>query len=103
MADLHLGGWREDTLREIGIKSFEKAIDISIEEKVDFILISGDLFDSSNPTIDVMASAARKLYQLKEKNIEVYVIEGSHDFSQLGELSLKFSRGGAFKKSYFCR
>ena len=43
MADLHLGGWREDTLREVGIKAFEKAIDISIDENVDFILISGDL------------------------------------------------------------
>lgn len=42
MADLHLGGWREDTLREVGIKAFEKAIDISIDENVDFILISGD-------------------------------------------------------------
>jgi DNA repair exonuclease SbcCD nuclease subunit len=99
MADLHLGGWREDTLREIGIKSFEKAIDISIEEKVDFILISGDLFDSSNPTIDVMASAARKLYQLKEKNIEVYVIEGSHDFSPTGRTILKvFQEAGLLKK-----
>ena len=41
MADIHLGGWREETLREIGIKTFEKAIDISIQENVDFILISG--------------------------------------------------------------
>ncbi len=99
MADLHLGGWREDTLREIGIKSFETAVDISIKENVDFVLISGDLFDSSNPTIDVMASAAKKLYQLKENNIGVYVIEGSHDFSPTGRTILKvFQEAGLLKK-----
>ncbi len=99
MADLHLGGWREDTLREVGIKAFEKAIDISIDENVDFILISGDLFDSSNPTIDVMARAAKKLYELKLKGIIVYVIEGSHDFSPTGRTILKvFQEAGLLKR-----
>ena len=99
MADLHLGGWREDTLREIGIKTFEKAIDISIQENVDFILISGDLFDSSNPTIDVMARAAKKLYELKVNGIPVYVIEGSHDFSPTGRTILKvFHEAGLLKR-----
>jgi len=99
MADIHLGGWREDTLREIGIKTFEKAIDISIQENVDFILISGDLFDSSNPTIDVMAKAAKKLYELKIKEIPVYVIEGSHDFSPTGRTILKvFQEAGLLKR-----
>lgn len=99
MADLHLGGWREDTLREIGIKTFEKAIDISIQENVDFVLISGDLFDSSNPTIDVMAKAAKKLHELKIKNIGVYVIEGSHDFSPTGRTILRvFQEAGLLKR-----
>ncbi|MCC7572921.1 MAG: DNA repair exonuclease [Candidatus Methanofastidiosum sp.] len=99
MADLHLGGWREDTLREIGIKTFEKAIDISIQENVDFILVSGDLFDSSNPTIEVMAKAAKKLYELRVKEIPVYVIEGSHDFSPTGRTILKvFQEAGLLKR-----
>ncbi len=99
MADLHLGGWREETLREIGIKTFEKAIDISIKENVDFLLISGDLFDSSNPTIDVMAKAAKKLYELKVIGIPVYVIEGSHDFSPTGRTILKvFQEAGLLKR-----
>jgi hypothetical protein len=99
MADLHLGGWREETLREIGIKTFEQAIDISIQEKVDFILISGDFFDSSNPTIDVMVKAAKKLYELKLNGIPVYVIEGSHDFSPTGRTILKvFQEAGLLKR-----
>ncbi len=99
MADLHLGGWREDTLREIGTKAFEKAIDISIQENVDFVLISGDLFDSSNPTIDVMAKAAKKLHELKLNDIGVYVIEGSHDFSPTGRTILKvFQEAGLLKR-----
>jgi len=99
MADIHLGGWREETLKEIGIKTFEKAIDISIQEDVDFIVISGDFFDSSNPTIDVMAKAAKKLYELKVKGIPVYVIEGSHDFSPTGRTILKvFQEAGLLKR-----
>ena len=96
MADIHLGGWREDTLKEIGIKTFEKAIDISIQENVDFIIVSGDFFDSSNPTIDVMVKAAKKLYELKLNEIPVYVIEGSHDFSPTGRTILKCFRKQAF-------
>ncbi|KYC52063.1 MAG: DNA double-strand break repair protein Mre11 [Candidatus Methanofastidiosum methylothiophilum] len=99
MADIHLGGWREDTLREIGIKTFEKAIDISIQENVDFIIVSGDFFDSSNPTIEVMVKAAKKLYELKLNEIPVYVIEGSHDFSPTGRTILKvFQEAGLLKR-----
>ncbi len=102
MADLHLGGWREESLREIGIQTFEKAIDISVEENVDFVLISGDLFDSSNPTIEVMAKAAKKLYELKTRGIPIYVIEGSHDFSPTGRTILKvFQEAGLLKRVTF--
>ncbi len=37
MADLHIGGWQEDTLRELNMQPFKKAIEICINEKVDLI------------------------------------------------------------------
>ena len=39
LADCHIGSWREPELKELSIKSFEKAIDICIKEHVGFVLI----------------------------------------------------------------
>jgi len=85
LADCHIGGWREQELKELGIKSFEKAVDICINELVGFVVISGDLFDTSLPSIDLLKETARILAKLKENDISVYVVPGSHDFSPSGK------------------
>ena len=80
LADCHIGGWRDPKLRNIAAKAFEKAIDSCIEKNVDFILIAGDLFNTSLPSVDGLKLAVKKLKELKDKNIPVYLIAGSHDF-----------------------
>lgn len=89
MSDCHLGGWRDPLLREICMQSFERALDICIDEKVDFLLICGDLFDTSRPAIEIMDRAVSKMKQVKDAGIRIYVIEGSHDFSPTGKTMLK--------------
>jgi len=86
LADCHVGGWREEKLRDLSIDSFRKAITISIEEHVGFVLISGDLFNTSLPQIDLIKETAGILKKLKDKNISVYIIPGSHDYSPSGKL-----------------
>ena len=81
VADLHLGGWRRETLNEVGYETFKKIIDKSIEEKVDFFIISGDLYDVSNPQVEVVDLATKQLKRLKDNGISVFGIMGSHDFS----------------------
>ncbi|MBD3252745.1 hypothetical protein GF386_03380, partial [Candidatus Pacearchaeota archaeon] len=49
IADSHLGGWRHKELQFLNMESFKKAIKTCIDEKVEFILFSGDLFDSPFP------------------------------------------------------
>jgi len=88
LSDCHIGGWREDTLREVNLKSFEKAIEICIEQHVGFVIIAGDLFDTALPSIDILKSTAKILNKLKEFDIPVYVIPGSHDFSASGKTML---------------
>jgi len=88
LADCHLGSWREPKLKELNSRAFEKAVDICIKEKVDFILISGDLFNTSIPSIDVLRETVVKLKKLKDLNIQVYTIAGSHDFSPSGKTML---------------
>ena len=88
LADCHIGGWREPKLQDLGVSAFVKAIDTCIAKEVDFILISGDLFNTPLPAIDGLKNAVMKLKEAKDKGISVYVIGGSHDFSASGKTML---------------
>ncbi|HLC56160.1 MAG TPA: DNA repair exonuclease [Candidatus Nanoarchaeia archaeon] len=85
MSDVHIGGWKEPKLRELNLMSFKKAIDICINENVAFLLISGDLFNTALPQIEYIKEVSHDLSRLKEHDINVYVIPGSHDFSPSGK------------------
>ena len=71
MADCHIGGWREVKLRELGLKSFEAAVGVCIQERVDFVLISGDLFDTALPSLDLVKKVTTLLKGLNERGIKV--------------------------------
>ncbi|MFH1054081.1 MAG: DNA repair exonuclease [Candidatus Woesearchaeota archaeon] len=88
MADCHIGSWRDPKLRQISIDAFIKAIDMVIELNVDFLLVSGDLFNTSMPGVDILKAVVIKLKQLKDRFIPVYITAGSHDFSPSGKTIL---------------
>jgi DNA repair exonuclease SbcCD nuclease subunit len=84
LGDCHIGGWREPKLSFIAAKAFEKAISIAIEKNLDFVLITGDLFNTSLPGIDNLKVVVKKLKELKDRGIQAYAVAGSHDFSPSG-------------------
>ncbi len=88
IADCHIGGWRDPKLRDVSTNAFIKAIDVSVEKCVDFILIAGDLFNTSLPAVDRLKAVVLKLKELKDKGIPVYIVPGSHDFSPSGKTML---------------
>ena len=88
LADMHLGAYKELKMRALSEKAFELAINKILEEKVDFVVISGDLFNTSLPAVDNLKDATLKLKLLKDNNIPVYIIAGSHDFSPSGKTML---------------
>ena len=88
LADCHIGGWRDPKMRDLNINSFVEAIRRSVDKNVDFILISGDLFNTSLPSIDKLKVVTEKLKELKDRTIAVYIIPGSHDFSPSGRTML---------------
>ena len=95
MADCHVGGWSEPKLKELTIKSFAYAIDVCIKENVAFVLIAGDLFNTAIPSLDLIKDVAHDLSRLKERDISVYVIPGSHDYSPSGKTMLDvFEKAG---------
>ncbi len=88
LADLHLGSWRDEKMRNLSTKAFLKAIDDCLEREVDFILFAGDLFNTSLPNLDILKLVTKKLKQLQDHQIPIYAIAGSHDFSPTGKTML---------------
>lgn len=74
-----MGAWRNPNLKEINLKAFQKAISICIEEKVDFIAITGDFFDVNVPELDHVKRAVDIMRKARRYGIEIYMIYGSHD------------------------
>lgn len=89
ISDCHIGGWKEEKLKEINLECFKKAISEIINKKVDFLLISGDLFNTALPQIDYIKETTFELKKLKDLGIPVYMIAGSHDFSPSGKTMLE--------------
>ena len=96
LGDCHLGSWRQPELQELNFKSFEKAIDESIKQNVEFMLIAGDLFDSAYPPIEILKRAFAEFRKLKEAGIKVFIIAGSHDYSVSGKTFLDVLEKGGF-------
>jgi len=98
LSDVHLGGWREPKMRAVNQQSFDLAIDRCIAEKTDFLLIAGDLFNTSMPPVDCLKHAVQKFKELQAASIPVYLIPGSHDFSPSGKTMLDvLEEAGLFK------
>jgi DNA repair exonuclease SbcCD nuclease subunit len=81
LADCHLGAHRYTELKRLEVESFKGAIKRSCKRGVDFIIISGDLFHSNIPNMEVVKEVAKILKGLKEEEIPVYTCYGSHDYS----------------------
>lgn len=82
LADCHLGAFsRKPLLREYNMLAFEKAMEICVERKVDFIIIAGDLFHNPMPDMDIVNRAVKALMEVKDKGIPVYSVYGSHDYN----------------------
>ena len=98
ISDVHLGGWKQQQLRDLNFQSFKKAIDICIEKKLDFVLIAGDLFDSAYPPIEILKETFAEFKRLKEAKLPCFIIAGSHDYSISGKTFLD-----VLEKAGFCK
>ena len=96
LADCHIGSWRDPRLKDTSTNAFIKAVDKCINEKVDFILIAGDLFNTSFPRLDNLKTVVGKLKQLNDLDIPVYIVPGSHDYSSSGKTILDVLEEGHF-------
>jgi len=66
LTDIHLGHFR-------GVDFLQRLVDLTNEQEVDMVLITGDLFDGKIRFCDEC------LYPLRDLNAPVYFVEGNHD------------------------
>ena len=68
-------------------QAFNNIVNKALEEQVDFILISGDIYDEENQSVKAQAYFRDQMGRLKTAGILVYLLHGNHDF--LGRETLK--------------
>ncbi|MDZ7672040.1 MAG: DNA repair exonuclease [Halanaerobiales bacterium] len=95
-ADLHLGSRIMINLNNSDIdeniynavyNSFKKIIDTAIDYSVDFVIISGDIFDNESRSVKATRFFINQCNRLEKENIDVYLINGNHDpYKNNGEL-----------------
>ena len=79
-SDLHIGKYigtydlKEDTEYVLN-----QVVDTAIRERVEVVLISGDIFDRPNPFEEAIKMYVSFLKGLLDKNIKVIAISGNHD------------------------
>jgi DNA repair exonuclease SbcCD nuclease subunit len=85
LADVHLGARHADlgdaaaAQRERQFAAFRAAVDLAIAEKVDIVLIAGDLFDSNTQPRRSVERVAAELKRLAAARIRTVIIPGTHD------------------------
>ncbi len=58
---------------------FEQSIDKILEDRPDFVIHSGDLFEFTRPPNKAHLTVQKSFFRLKEKNIPIYAVAGNHD------------------------
>ncbi|UNC91058.1 metallophosphoesterase family protein [Candidatus Contubernalis alkaliaceticus] len=66
-------------------RSFAYIVNYAIENKVDYFIVTGDFFNRRSINPRTLSQAISELSKLKEKNIQVIVVEGNHDKAPYGE------------------
>ncbi|EUJ33605.1 Ser/Thr protein phosphatase family protein [Listeria floridensis FSL S10-1187] len=58
----------------------EKIISHAISERVEFVLIAGDIYDKEDQSIKAQVQFYKEMKRLEEARIDVFLIHGNHDF-----------------------
>ncbi len=84
-ADVHLGARHTDlgeqaaAQRERQFAAFRRTVDLALQERVDLVLIAGDLFDSNTQPRRSVERVAAELRRLAQAAIRTVIIPGTHD------------------------
>jgi len=88
-ADIHLDspllglsayeGAPVEMLRDAPRAAFRNLVDEAINEHIDFMVISGDLYDGDWPDFNTGLFFAQEMGRLNREDIPVFIVHGNHD------------------------
>lgn len=68
--------------------AFEKLVDTALFHQVDFVLLSGDIYDLEDRSIRAQVFLREEIERLNQAGISVFIIHGNHDYLTNDELHL---------------
>lgn len=80
LSDLHIGKKvNEYSMLQDQVYILKEILHIIDDEKVETVIIAGDVYDRSLPPNEALELFDEFLYQLSGRNVNVFVISGNHD------------------------
>ncbi|HAA04823.1 MAG TPA: DNA repair exonuclease, partial [Syntrophobacteraceae bacterium] len=68
-----------DVLRGATRRAFENLIQLAIDERIDFLVIAGDLYDGDWRDYSTGLFFRGQMVRLRDQDIPVYLVAGNHD------------------------
>ncbi|MEK9628504.1 MAG: DNA repair exonuclease [Nitrospinota bacterium] len=66
-------------LRESTFNAFQNIARLALQEKVDAVLIAGDVFDGADRSLQAQLKFRRILKELSDQEIQSFIVHGNHD------------------------
>lgn len=74
-------------------RALENLVDLCLEERADFLLIAGDLFDGEWPDYNTGLFFLRQIARLADAAVPVFIVKGNHDAQSRVTRSLRLPDG----------
>jgi len=81
-----------DKLRASTFQAFENILQLALKEKVDAVLIAGDIYDSAEKSLRAQLKFRRGLDELSQAGIASFIVHGNHDPLNSWSASLKWPK-----------
>jgi exonuclease SbcD len=100
-SDWHLGrSLHRADLRDAQRRFLDHLVDTAREERVDAVLIAGDVYDRAVPSLDAVALCEDALLRLRRTGARVILISGNHDSARrLGFSSALIEESGVYLRT----
>lgn len=68
-----------EIIRESTFQAFRNLVTTAIEERVDFVVLAGDIYDGADRSLRAQLRFQQGAERLAERGIPLYVVHGNHD------------------------
>ncbi|NPV89317.1 MAG: DNA repair exonuclease [Firmicutes bacterium] len=79
-----------ERLRDCTFIALKRLVDLCLQERVDFLLLAGDVYDLSNRSLRAQLRFREETRRLAEMGIQVFIVTGNHDSSDGWRADLEF-------------